>query len=194
MDEFLQKIYLGQVKQECERCFQAIHAMNAIMNKQFEDDFFQPALDLIHHAAAVSRIFWPPGGRNKQNTKRAQRRGQFLRDLLVIPAGHAVQNRSLRDHFEHFDERLDDWAETSKNRNIVFRFIGSRNAIGGSAIQDSDIIHHFDPQTKVFSFRGEKFDVQALAHGLDDIFKKATEKLEELEANKRFQPTAKGGG
>ncbi len=186
MDEFLQRIYLDQVKQECERCFQAIQTMNAILNGQLEGDFFQPALELIHHAAAVSRIFWPPCSRNKISHKRAQRRGQFLRDLLVISTGHAVQNRSLRDHFEHFDERLDDWAETSKNRNIVFRFIGPRGAIGGSAIQDSDIIYHYDPQTKVFSFRGEKFDVQMLAQGLDDIFKKVTDKLAELETNKRF--------
>jgi len=194
MDDFLQKIYLGQVKQECEYCFHPIEIMNAIMNKQIEGDFFQPALDLIHHAAAVSRIFWPPRGKNKQSTKRAHRRGQFLRDLLDLPSGHPVQDRTLRDHFEHFDERLDGWAENSKNRNIVQRFIGPRTAIGGDAIQDSDIIHHYDPQTKIFGFRGEKFDIQALATGLDGIYKKTTQKLDELEATKRFQPAANSGG
>ena len=194
MDEFLQEIYLGQIKQECERWFQSLHIMNAIMKNQIEGDFFQPALYLIHHAAAVSRIFWPPGARNKQITKRAERRGQFLRDLLKLPSGHAVQGRTLRDHFEHFDGRLDDWAESSKNRIIVQCFIGPRNAVGGNAIQDSDIIHHYDPQTKIFSFRGERFDIQALSSRLDHIYKRTLQKLEELEANKRFRPTAKNAG
>ena len=180
MDNFLVKIYLGQVKLECELCFNSIKLMNAILKKEVEGDLFQPALDLVHHAAAVSRIFWPPGGRNKQSRMRAQKRGQNLRDILELPSGHAVQDRSLRDHFEHFDERLDDWAETSKNRNIVQRFIGSRNDIGGDSIMDSDIIHHFDPSKNTFGFRGEHYDIQSLASGLDDIYQRTERKLEEL--------------
>ncbi|KXI30857.1 hypothetical protein [Paraglaciecola hydrolytica] len=191
MDEFLAKIYLEQAKQECERCFHSIQIMNAITQKKLDDDFFQHALDLIHHAAAVSRIFWPPGGKNKQSTKRAHRRGQALRDMLQLQSGHAVQNRSLRDHFEHFDERLDDWAENSRNRNIVHRLFGPRSAIGGVAIQDSDIIHHFDPATKIFGFRGEHYNIQELATGIDDIYQKTIAKIEELDANKALQRTSR---
>jgi hypothetical protein len=187
MDDFLSKIYLGQAKQECERCFHSLKVMNVIIEQRVDEDFFQHALDLIHHAASVSRIFWPPGGRNKQSTKRAHKRGQNLRDLLNLQGGHPVQNRSLRDHFEHFDERLDDWAENSKNRNIVHKLFGPRSAVGGDSIQDSDIIHHFDPATKIFGFRGEHFDIQELASGLDDIYKKTVAKIDELNANKSFK-------
>jgi hypothetical protein len=189
MDAFLQEIYLGQVKDECEQCFRAIAAMNAIIERGGQGDFFQHALDLVHHAASISRIFWPPGGRNKNSTKRAHRRGQFLRDLLALSSGHSIQDRTLRDHFEHFDERLDAWAESSRYRNIVQRFIGPRSAFGGNAIEDGDIIHHYDPGTRIFCFRGERFDIQALASGVDDIFKKVMSKLAELEANKRLQAT-----
>lgn len=184
MDNFLVKIYLGQVREECEFCFHSINLMNAILKKEVDSDFFQPALDLIQHAAAVSRIFWPPSGKDRCRTKRARIRGCFLRNLINIQEGHIVKNRELRDHFSHFDERLDDWAETSKNRNIVFRLIGPRNAIGGDSIQDTDIIYHFDPSTNIFGFRGEHFNIQALADGLDDIYKKTISKLKELETNK----------
>ena len=160
------------------------------MQKKIDGDFFQYALDLIHHAAAISRIFWPPGGRNKESKKRAQRRGQFLRDLLELQSGHAVQNRALRDHFEHFDERLDEWAESSKNRNIVHQLFGPRNAIGGNAIQDSDIIHHFDPKTNIFGFRGEHYNIQELATGIDDIYQRIKTKIGEIDANKHIKPLA----
>ncbi len=193
MDDFLAKIYLGQAKQECELCFHSVRVMDAIIKNEIDDDFFQHALDLIHHAAAVSRIFWPPRGRNKKSTKRAQKRGQSLRDLLDLKSGHPIQNRSLRDHFEHFDERLDEWAENSKNRNIVQRLFGPRSSIGGDAIQDSDIIHHFDPATNIFGFRGEHYNIQELATGLDDVYEIINTKLKELEANKALQPTPKIG-
>ena len=186
MDDFLSKIYLGQAKQECERCFYSINMMNQILEKNTEDDFFQYALDLIHHAAAVSRIFWPPGGRNKASTKRAHKRGQSLRDLIQLKNGHPVQNRALRDHFEHFDERLDEWAESSVNRCIVGKLFGPRSSIGGDSIKDSDIINHYDPETKRFGFRGEYFDIQQLVSGLTDIYQKTEAKLEELNANKRL--------
>lgn len=67
------------------------------------------------------------------------------------------------------------------NRNIVHRLLGPRSAIGGNAIQDSDIIHHYDPETKVYAFRGEMFDIQALALGLEDIFRRISARLNELE-------------
>ena len=84
----------------------------------------------------------------------------------------------MRDHFEHFDERLDDWAENSRNRNIISRLLGPRSAVGGNAIDDSDIIHHYDPSSKIYSFRGEPFNIQDLVTGIDDIHKKALAFLE----------------
>jgi len=175
MDDFLKRIYLQQVKQECEFCLAAIARMNEILKSEGEsqNDFFREALDLVHHAAAVSRIFWPPGCRDKKKKVRAQQRGQALRDQLEIRSNHPIQKRTLRDHFEHFDERLDDWAENSRNKNMINRLLGPRNAVGGDAIGDSDIIHHYDPATKIYAFRGEAFDIQELVDGIGDIYQKS---------------------
>jgi hypothetical protein len=189
MDDFLQQIYLIEVKQQCEYCFEAVQKMNAILKDREKGDFFREAHYLVHHAAAISRIFWPPKGRDKEATKRAKRRGRFLRDLLGLTSGHPIENRALRDHFEHFDERLDDWAEKSRYRSIVDRFIGPRGAIRVNGIHDTDFIRHYDPAKKTLSFRGERFDVQALASGLDDIYNHTVKRLAEIEANKRLKPT-----
>ncbi|MBQ0933658.1 hypothetical protein [Ideonella alba] len=185
MDDFLERIYLDQAKQECEACFEAIKEFNGALERERSKDPFAHATALVHHAAAVSRIFWPPGGRDKHARQRAHRRGEALRKALSVSTDHPVQARTLRDHFEHFDERLDDWAERSKNRNIVRKLLGPRSAIGGDAIQDEDIIHHYDPETKIYAFRGEKFDVQALASGLEDLYAKIAARLAELD-RRRF--------
>ena len=151
--------------------------MNEILENKCEGDFFREALDLVHHSAAISRIFWPPGCRDKTKKARAKKRGQSLRDELEINSSHLIQNRTLRDHFEHFDERLDDWVESSKNKTIISRLLGPRHAVQGN-INDDDIIHHYDPKTKIYSFRGEPFNIQELVKGVDDIYQKASKFLE----------------
>lgn len=177
MDEHLLRLYLGQVKEECEAAKKAINDLNAALQSKGNVSPFPPAQALVHHAAAVSRIFWPPGGKDKQVSQRSHSRGEALRKAIGLTTPHPVQSRTLRDHFEHFDERLDQWAEASRNRNIIKRLIGPRDAIGGDGISDGDIIHHYDPASHIYAFRGEKFDVQALATGLEDIVSKMKEKL-----------------
>jgi hypothetical protein len=112
-----------------------------------------------------------------------------LRQALKVDDAHVLKNRTLRDHFEHLDERLDEWAETSPNKNIVDNMIGPRAAIGGNAIKDQDIIRMFDPGTKLIVFRGERFDIQGLVGGLTEVQSKAAERLAQLEANRRLQAT-----
>lgn len=172
MDNHLKSVYLRQIKEECEFCLAAVQQMNLIMEKQKDGDFFREALDLVHHSAAVSRMLWPPGCRDKAKKRRSQRRGEALRGELDIKNEHAIRNRTLRDHFEHFDERLDDWAENSKNRDMIGKFFGPRDAIHG--IDDKDIIHHYDPATKKYVFRGEEFDIQELVDGINDIYAKVS--------------------
>jgi hypothetical protein len=101
-------------------------------------------------------------------------RGQALRDEFGLQSNHPIENRELRNHFEHFDERLDDWAEKSKSRGMA-TIIGPNRTAG---IEDSDIIHHYDPATKIYSFRGKPFDVQKLVDGVDDIYQKTCKFLE----------------
>ncbi len=175
MDDHLLQIYLEQAQEECERSFKAIEQLNAALASK--GDPFQSAQALVHHAAAVSRIFWPPGGRDSAKGERSRRRGEALRHSIGVAEGHPVQDRALRDHFEHFDERLDEWAEGSSNRNMVKNLVGPRSSISGPGISDGDIINHYDPATNVYAFRGEHFDVQALTTGLRDIYAKVNKKL-----------------
>ena len=184
MDKHLESIYLGQAQLEFNACFTALDAFNSAISGATEDDPFVHAMTFVHRAAAASRIFWPPGGR-RGNSQRSKDRGDHLLASLDINDNHPIKSRTLRDHFEHFDERLDEWAEVSQNRNIVGRLLGSRSLIGGDGIADTDIILHYDPTTKIFAFRGEKFDLQELASGISDLSSKVQTRLSDID-NQRF--------
>lgn len=190
MDEFIEGIYIRELLVQCQYAADAIQRMNEILGERGNpSEFFREAGDFLQHSSAVSRLLWPPGSMNRTNKKRAKKRGTHLRQALKIDDVHVLMTRTLRDHFEHIDERLDDWAETSQNKNIVDNMIGPRAAIGGDAIKDQDIIRMFDPTSKMIVFRGERFDIQALVNGLTEVQSKATERLKQLEANRWLKAT-----
>ena len=188
MDEFIESIYLRELIAQCEFGVGSVQRMNKVLENQGSpSEFFREAGDFLQHSSAVSRLLWPPGSNSRSIKKRAKKRGAHLRNSLEIDDTHSLKERTLRDHFEHFDERLDDWAETSPHKNMVDNMIGPRSAIGGDSIKDQDIMRLFDPATKILIFRGERFDVQALVNGLTDIHTKAIKRVETLEINRRMQ-------
>lgn len=190
MNEFIEGIYLRELLVQCEYAVDTVKRMNEILAARASpSEFFREAADFLQHSSAVSRLLWPPGSTDRAKKKRAKKRGVHLRQVLHVDDAHVLKTRTLRDHFEHLDERLDDWAETSPNKNIVDNMIGPRAAIGGDAIKDKDIIRMFDPGTKLIIFRGDRFDIQGLVNGLTDIQSKANERLAQLEANRQLQAT-----
>jgi len=190
MDEFIEGIYIRELLVQCQYAVDAIRRMNEVLAARgSSSEFFREAGDFLQHSGAVSRLLWPPGSTNRAKKKRAKKRGAHLRQALKVDDVHVLRARTLRDHFEHLDERLDDWTETSPHRNIVDHMIGPRTAIGGDAIKDQDIIRMYDPSTKLIVFRGERFDIQALVNGLSEVQSKASERLAQLEANRRLQAT-----
>lgn len=181
MDNFLQSIYLEQAKEECESCFECVILFNNALQSGGTKELFDHVMNFINRVAAVSRIFWPTWCKDKNENERAQKRGRLLREVLSLGETHAIKNKTLRNHLEHFDARLDEWAEKSRNRNIIKKFIGPRSAIGGGGIDDGDIIHHYDYENKIYSFRGEKFSLQELANGIDDIYSRVQTRLNQIE-------------
>jgi hypothetical protein len=187
MDVFIEGIYLRELVAQCEFGIGSVLRMNKVLETHDSpSEFFREAGNFLQHSSAVSRLLWPPGANSRLKKKRAKKRGDYLRNSLEINDGHSLKDRTLRDHFEHFDERLDDWAETNPHRNIVDNMIGPRNAIDGDSIKDQDIMRLFDPATKTLIFRGERFNVQALVNGLTEVQAKATKRIETLDASRRM--------
>jgi hypothetical protein len=65
---------------------------------------------LLSALGNISKTLWPIG-RNKNNkiTELRETRGNELREALNIKNNSPLKSRKLRDTFEHFDERMDEW-------------------------------------------------------------------------------------
>ena len=61
---------------------------------------------MLHHAAMISKFLRPISKKQSAAT-----RGEALRQALHVAENSEVLPRDARDNVEHFDERLDNWAE-----------------------------------------------------------------------------------
>ena len=52
-------------------------------------------------AGNVSKILWP--------NPRHKVRGESLRHILNVANSNLLSDRRFRNHFEHYDERIEDW-------------------------------------------------------------------------------------
>ncbi|WP_367330713.1 hypothetical protein [Sphingobacterium multivorum] len=56
-------------------------------------------------AGNVSKILWP--------SQKYKLRGQKLRELLGVEDNNPLASRKFRNHFEHYDERVEEWFESN---------------------------------------------------------------------------------
>jgi hypothetical protein len=196
VDEYVKRIYLLEAATQCQFAANAIDALNNLLTKWEEarrngdvdmkntlhHEIFRTLHSLMTHASNISKLFWPayPPHRKSETDADYQSRcstipklvrAEELRNVLGLPGDqHVLKSRALRDHLEHFDERLDHWQATSIRRNYFHDSIGSREKLVG--FDDEDFMRWFDPIKKLMLFRGESFDIQAIANGISDIFTK----------------------
>lgn len=181
MDDFLKSVYVKEVKSQAVFSINAILYLNEALrgmhvvegdgndHKTLHSEVFRQTHSFLTHASNVSRLFWPPRLNKKKDestedyVKRAQftkDRGLKLRELFSLNDQSPLKSRELRDHLEHYDERLDHWSNTSKRRIICSDTIGPPNIVSG--IEATDSMRWFDPTTNSFLFRGESYSLQPI--------------------------------
>ena len=154
MDLLHLRVHQRQVAHQCSTALQAVHLANLGLTTNDQEIFWASIQNLLTAAANISKACWGQGGKLVE-----QRRP--LRESLEVPEDSPLANTDLRNHLEHYDERLDRWYETSQNKNHADFLIGPVGSIQG--IVDTDVFRHFDPATGDVIFWGEHYSIPTLA-------------------------------
>jgi hypothetical protein len=108
-------------------------------------------------AANVSKLLW---GVERDGPKGRPE----LRASLGVPEDSPLSPpRYMRDHFEHFDKRLQDWGEEAQS-NYVDLNIGPPEQFGAG--DPAGVLRNYDPATETITFRDESYELRPIREEL----------------------------
>ena len=137
----------------------AEHAANRLKESANHSDHMETwsSIQLILIAAGnVSKILWPI-------RKEYKDRGIQLRTLLKIEDGNPIADRKFRDHFEHYDERLEKWTE---NRRGYFDFVMNPSM---QSFGHQNVSRGYNVDSNTLVFQGEVLDLNVILTALKEI-------------------------
>ncbi|MBN8879858.1 MAG: hypothetical protein J0I32_20100 [Sphingobacteriales bacterium] len=112
-------------------------------------------------AGNVSKILWPNG--------KYKIRGERLRQLLKVEKDNPLSNRKFRNHFEHYDERIEDWFE--KNSNGVYIDLAMNPSLTHPLFPDTNTHRGYNAFNNTLIFRDETLDLNEILTALENILK-----------------------
>jgi hypothetical protein len=161
LNEHLTKIFIWEVARQAENALHSKGRLDDAVARRSTREVFRHLESFLNGATKVSLLLWPA-----RDTGKA--RGEHLRDLLKVTQGNPLEMRGARNHLQHFDERLDEWAATTENGNYVDSNVGPLAALG------LPVLRHYDPASQIFTFRSEDFGIGKLVAELEKISEAAS--------------------
>ena len=131
----------------------AAEVAQGAVNSGNQDVFWASIQSCLTAVANISKALWGQGDKLA-----AQRKP--LRDSLGVAEDNPLRPTAMRNNFEHFDERLDDWYATSTNHNLLDYMIGPPSMVAGMA--DTDMFRVFDPTTAELVFWGKRYPLKTI--------------------------------
>jgi hypothetical protein len=151
MDTFLLRTFQRQVLIQSKFMLRAAEDINSALKQNDINSIFYSIQNMLNAAANISKALWGQGGRLADQRKPR-------RESIGIADDSPLRAVTMRNNFEHFDERLDRWWKESKNHNHADFNLGKRKDFP----DDIDSFRIFDPETTDLSFWGQTFNLQDL--------------------------------
>jgi hypothetical protein len=153
MDSRLQQLFLFQIMNQCQFVIKASGELDAALERSDTVAAFYSIQNLLSASANVAKALWGEGGRLA--TQR-----QVLRDRIGVDDKSPLKSPTMRNNFDHFDERLERWWDQSKEQSYVDLCISDRPDFGG--LPQSDTFRLLDKTTMTLTFWGQEFSLRDL--------------------------------
>ncbi len=171
---FNEAFYLQSILYSAKKCLDSFSFYEHLKTiKAQPSDLIGIVQEAVGHAAALSRYFWPsPSGKSKGFQKQLKvLRGEKLCKYFELNQKSPLFNRSIRNAWEHFDERLDQYLLT----NISGTFMPN-SIIGNHTIADCPENHIFkllDIEHECLILLNHKYFFSPLREEVGKIYKQA---------------------
>ena len=159
MDQGLLELFIREVDRQARFGLSAADDLQqAVMNNDANRVWYS-IQSLLIATGNVSKLLWP-----SQSTAPSREK---LRQTLGVVDDSPLKSRTFRNHFEHFDERLEAWDISPHTHMIVDSNIGSLGSIRGG--QSLVYVRNFDPSTETLTCYGEVHELRPIINALERL-------------------------
>ena len=178
MEQSLLRVFQRQIKLQCEFIQisegKLYEALKSRQSSECIKLVFLEIQNILTATANISKCLW---GSGKRKDKISLRRVE-LQKSLVIDKNSSLYDVEMRNHFDHFDDRIDTWWKNSECHNSADLLIGSSDMIRG--IAPNDEFRGFDPNTGELRFNGKKFNLYKVLKEVGRIYPIVQNELNKL--------------
>jgi hypothetical protein len=174
MQDHVRRVFLREVERQSAFALMAIADLDAALAARSTDRIWYCVQGALIASGNVSKLLWP--------TKAYETRGTNLRKDLVISDDSVLAPRTFRNHFEHFDERLEQWVVATGGCMFVDSNVGPPGMIAG--LDETKFLRNFDTKNLAVTFQGDSYSLQPIAAALAELHNRAKEL-----ANRALDPT-----
>lgn len=150
-------VFIGEIVLQSKIAHRAAARLKATRNNFDQVEVWCSIQSILIAAGNVSRILWP--------TRKYMSRGKRLRQILNISDDNLLSDRRFRNHFEHYDERIEEWF--NNRSSAVYSDLAMNPSLRGSIpANDHRGYNSFD---NTLIFRGELLDLNEVLKALDEV-------------------------
>ena len=162
MDNNTLAIYMNELSNQAMQTKAAFDLFNQALEAQAPMGVLFSLNSVMLNASQLSAILWPPRAR-------ARTRAEKLREVLQLQEKHALNDRRLTEYWERSDEKMDEWITSTKGEKVVFDYVGSFNELDKAGISDAGLYRAYDPERKIYFFRGVGYNIETIAKSIMDV-------------------------
>ena len=160
MKALAETVFISEIVMQSKIAELAAKRLSAIKDNFNQIEVWSSIQSILVAAGNVSKILWP-------QEKKYAVRGKRLRELLKVDDNNILSDRSLRNHFEHYDDRIEKWFKGKSSAVYRDLVIDPFKPIWGDALVNQHIA--YNPLKHTLTFRGESFDLAAVLRELKEI-------------------------
>ena len=149
MNGHLLRIFQLELETQCKFIILGAQAVNEGLaeRRANSDQVWFGLQGILVSAANASKLLWGSRAEPVLETRRP------LRESVSVTDDSPLSSRRLRNDFEHFDERLEDWFGASEDHIYIGRAIGPKGSIVSIRGKEPEqLFGQFDPTTATVAF------------------------------------------
>jgi hypothetical protein len=163
------RLFQREVERQCDFAIIALEDMEEAKASSDGKLFWYSVQNLLVAVGRISRLLWPPDSEATEN--RAQ-----LRESLDVEDDSPLNALDFVEHFEHFDERLGEWYESSENLRYFDSYTEPLDVLAETT--PGDRFRGYHTEKNALLFHDETYYLDPVIEAIEELRRKAEEEAQ----------------